>query len=141
MKNNRDNLVMPTADDLFDGSNAHLLTEAQKDFSELEDIAGYFRRQGKPENADFIMKVAAKLLAAAFDMAGSLIKFQDGLPQGREWASVSPRPVSGEYDKWTIGDEPPITGHTLRQQRGYHRHVCGRWSRYSGGGSDNSLEA
>jgi hypothetical protein len=50
----------------------------------------------------------------------------------------APRPVSCEEDRWMV-DGKNITGFTLRQQRGYHKHPCGCWSRWPG--SSNSIEA
>jgi len=39
-------------------------------------------------------------------------------------------------DLWLV-DGQLITEYTMREQRGYHRHECGCWSRTAG--SDNSI--
>lgn len=49
-----------------------------------------------------------------------------------------PRKLMGRDDYWLV-DGIAITGTTLREQRMYHRHECGGWSRPKGGGSWNSL--
>jgi len=41
-------------------------------------------------------------------------------------------------DRWIV-DGQEITGFMLREQRGYHRHICECWSRHEG--SDNSVSA
>jgi hypothetical protein len=41
------------------------------------------------------------------------------------------------YDRWLV-DGVDITGYTLREQRGYHQHPCGCWSRSPG--SSNSVD-
>lgn len=41
-------------------------------------------------------------------------------------------------DRWFV-DGHEITDYTLRQQRGYHQHDCGCWSRWPG--SENSISA
>lgn len=46
----------------------------------------------------------------------------------RELVRVHPRKVSCEEDRWMV-DGHNITGTTLRQQRGYHQHANGRWTR------------
>lgn len=56
----------------------------------------------------------------------------------REIVKVAPRKVSWPGDRWYIG-KTTITGATLREQRMYHQHDCGRWSRPKGGVSVNSL--
>ena len=43
-----------------------------------------------------------------------------------------------EGDRWHVGGKI-ITGYSLREQRGYHQHTCGCWSRHEG--SDNSISA
>ena len=40
-------------------------------------------------------------------------------------------------DRWAVNGEP-VSGFTLREQRGYAQHPCGCWSKH--GGSTNSLE-
>lgn len=43
-----------------------------------------------------------------------------------------------EGDRWHV-DGKIITGYSLREQRGYHQHRCGCWSRHEG--SENSISA
>lgn len=68
------------------------------------------------------------------------------LQKGREWVKIPPRKVSCTDDRWVVEERikgktyrQSITGRTLRDQRGYHQHEDGRWSRYAGGVSENSL--
>ena len=56
----------------------------------------------------------------------------------REKVLVRPRRISGEEDRWFV-DNQTITGFTLRQQRGYHLHDDGHWSRPKDHESTNSL--
>lgn len=52
----------------------------------------------------------------------------------------SPEPLGKDpdtgFDMWLV-DGQLITDYTMRQQRGYHQHECGCWSRSPG--STNSL--
>lgn len=50
---------------------------------------------------------------------------------------ITESPVHVPPDRWLV-DGGEITDFTLRQQRGYHRHPCGCWSRWPG--SSNSIE-
>jgi len=52
--------------------------------------------------------------------------------------TAAPRKVSCEEDRWMV-DGHNITGYSMREQRGYHQHPCGCWSRSPG--STNSIEA
>jgi len=56
----------------------------------------------------------------------------------REHVKQKPRRVSGSNDRWFV-DGHTITGFTLTQQRGYHLHNCGNWSRPKDHESMNSL--
>lgn len=56
----------------------------------------------------------------------------------REKVLGKPRRVSGENDKWIV-DGQVVTGTTLRQQRLYHQHPCGNWSRPRDMEPSNSL--
>lgn len=49
-------------------------------------------------------------------------------------------PVELNNDWWQVEGKGAITGFSLRDQRGYHQHSCGCWSR-SKGGSTNSIDA
>ena len=51
-----------------------------------------------------------------------------------------PRKISCEKDRWLVQGDV-ITGTTLREQRLYHQHTCGKWSRPVGGISENSISA
>lgn len=42
-------------------------------------------------------------------------------------------------NNWWLLDLEEVTDFTLREQRGYHQHPCGCWSRWPG--SVNSIEA
>lgn len=42
-------------------------------------------------------------------------------------------------DRW-LADGSDITDFTLRQQRGYHQHPCGCWSRFSGSASSITMD-
>lgn len=53
-------------------------------------------------------------------------------------AVINP-PVKLCNDWWNV-EGSDITGYTLREQRLYHQHECGCWSRPKGGGSVNSIE-
>lgn len=59
----------------------------------------------------------------------------------REQVPVNPRPFPPFEDKWIMEDDVVITGTTLREQRGYHRHNDGNWSRPKDQGSENSIDA
>lgn len=57
---------------------------------------------------------------------------------------VEPPKLVGKHpelgcDMWDTGDGQPITDYTLRQQRGYHQHEDGTWTRWAG--SENSISA
>ena len=52
------------------------------------------------------------------------------------YMTEAPEPKPGE--RWYV-DGHEITDYTLKQQRGYHQHPCGCWSRWPG--SSNSIEA
>lgn len=56
----------------------------------------------------------------------------------REVVKQKPRKISAEKDKWFV-EGHTITGFTLREQRGYHQHHCGNWSRPKDHESTNSL--
>jgi len=72
-------------------------------------------------------------------MEGLLEDFKKSLGEYREWC-LPPRKQSCTVDRWVIqGENGSITGHSLRQQRGYSQHECGRWSRNKDGESENSL--
>ena len=55
----------------------------------------------------------------------------------RERVRTNPIKVKGD-DRWFV-DGGLITGFTLREQRGYHQHSCGGWSRPKDHESTNSL--
>ena len=57
----------------------------------------------------------------------------------REAARHKPRKISCEKDRWFVAGQT-ITGTTLREQRMYHQHFCGNWSRPIGGISENSIK-
>lgn len=57
----------------------------------------------------------------------------------REKARPAPRKVRYRVDSWILPGEAPITGTTLRNQRGYKQHRCGNWSRPKDHSSENSL--
>lgn len=48
-------------------------------------------------------------------------------------------PKQAPYGRWIVEGDETITDFTLRQQRGYHQHPCGCWSRSIG--SENSIAA
>lgn len=57
---------------------------------------------------------------------------------------VPPQHMGG--DRWRVANQHhsaehghEITGYALREQRGYHQHSCGCWSRHEG--SVNSISA
>lgn len=52
---------MGTMDNIFDGSNAHLLTEEEIDAAELRDIAKWFDSQGKSQNGEFLRRIAIRI--------------------------------------------------------------------------------
>lgn len=52
--------------------------------------------------------------------------------------TTPPRKVSCEDDRWMV-DGHNITGYSMREQRGYHQHPCGCWSRSPE--SENSIDA
>ena len=56
----------------------------------------------------------------------------------RERVFCIPRKISYEKDRWFV-DGHTITGTTLRNQRMYHQHTCGNWSRPTGDISENSI--
>jgi hypothetical protein len=56
----------------------------------------------------------------------------------RERVFAKPRKKSGETDRWVV-DGHTITTFTLTQQRGYHLHNDGNWSRPKDHESTNSL--
>jgi len=49
-------------------------------------------------------------------------------------------PQKQQNDYWLVNGSI-ITGYSLRDQRGYHEHPCGCWSRPKDQGSENSIEA
>lgn len=51
---------------------------------------------------------------------------------------MTPAPDKLSGDRWFV-DGKIITGYSLREQRGYHQHRCGCWSRHEG--SENSISA
>ncbi len=57
----------------------------------------------------------------------------------REKVLVNPIPVQNTNDRWIV-DGHEITGTTLREQRGYHEHPCGNWSRPKDHESENSIK-
>jgi hypothetical protein len=61
---------------------------------------------------------------------------QTGTQGCERFMTIPPEDMGG--DRWRV-DGHEITGYSLREQRGYHQHSCGCWSRHEG--SDNSISA
>lgn len=59
----------------------------------------------------------------------------------REKVLIKPRPFPKFEDKWILEHDEVVTGTTLREQRGYHQHRGGSWSRPKDHSSENSIEA
>jgi hypothetical protein len=58
------------------------------------------------------------------------VEGQDGCRNIMVAASAVPVEYAGGEDKWLLPDGV-VTGYVMRNQRGYHKHPCGCWSRSS----------